>query len=226
MSNMSLLPLFLSGKLALVTTVILVVLAAPLAYVLQNAHFRGKSLLEALINLPLVLPPTVLGFYLLIIMGPKGAVGRLWGRLTETSLVFSFPGIVFASAICGLPFAFQPMKTAFSKIDKRLIESAYVLGLSKILTFFRVVLPNSVGGIAAGAMLVFIHTIGAFGAILMVGGSIPGKTRVVSIAIYEAVESLHYREAGIMSLSLLPVCYAVLILVNLISERKNHDAFR
>ena len=226
MSNMSLVPLFLSGKLAVVTTVILVVLAAPLAYTLHNTRFRGKSLLEALINLPLVLPPTVLGFYLLILMGPKGAVGRLWDWLTRTSLVFSFSGIVFASVICSLPFAFQPMKTAFLKIDKRLIESAYVLGLSRISTFFRVVLPNSIGGIAAGAMLVFIHTIGEFGVILMVGGSIPGKTRVVSVAIYEAVESLHYREAGIMSLSLLPICYTVLIFVNLISERKTHGAIR
>jgi molybdate transport system permease protein len=226
MSNMSLLPLVLSGKLALVTTVILVILASPLAYVLHDARFRGKSLLEALINLPLVLPPTVLGFYLLIIMGPEGAIGRLWDLLTKTPLVFSFPGIVFASVICSLPFAFQPMKTAFSKIDKRLIESAYVLGLSKISTFFRVVLPNSLGGIGAGAILVFIHTIGEFGVILMVGGSIPGKTKVASIAIYEAVESLHYREAGIMSLSLLPICYAVLIFVNLLSERKDHDTFR
>ncbi|MFH1488121.1 MAG: molybdate ABC transporter permease subunit [Pseudomonadota bacterium] len=226
MSEMSLLPLVLSGKLALVTTVILVVLAAPLAYVLHYARFRGKSLLEALVNLPLVLPPTVLGFYLLILMGPKGAAGRFWEWLTRTSLVFSFQGIVFASIICSLPFAFQPMKTAFSKIDKRLIESAYVLGLSRISTFFRVVLPNSIGGIAAAAILVFIHTIGEFGVILMVGGSIPGKTKVVSIAIYEAVEALHYREAGIMSLSLLPVCYAVLIFANLISERKSHGALR
>jgi molybdate transport system permease protein len=226
MSEMSLLPLVLSGKLALVTTLILVVMASPLAYVLHYARFRGKSLLEALINLPLVLPPTVLGFYLLILMGPKGAVGRLWEWLTQTSLVFSFPGIVFACVICNLPFAFLPMKAAFAKIDKRLIESAYVLGLSKVSTFFRVVLPNSIGGIAAAAILVFIHTIGEFGVILMVGGSIPGKTKVVSIAIYEAVESLHYREAGIMSLSLLPICYAVLIFVNLISERKIHGAHR
>ena len=222
MSKISLVPLVLSGKLALVTTLILVILAAPLAYVLHYARFRGKSLLEALVNLPLVLPPTVLGFYLLILMGPKGVAGRLWEWLTRSSLVFSFPGIVFASVICSLPFAFQPMKTAFSKIDKRLIESAYVLGLSPVSAFFRVILPNATGGIAASAILVFVHTIGGFGVILMVGGSIPGKTKVASIAIYEAVEALRYKEAGMMALALLPLCYGGLRLVNLLSERKRH----
>ena len=215
-------PLYLSGKLAFITTVILVVSVAPLAYVITYSRFRGKSFFEALINLPLVLPPTVLGFYLLVVMGPKGLLGRLWEWFTGALLVFSFPGIVFASLIFGLPFAFQPMKTAFAKIDRRLLESAYVLGLTPISTFFRVVLPNSVGGIAASAILVFVHTIGEFGVILMVGGSIPGKTKVASIAIYEAVEALRYREAGIMSLTLLPICYTVLILVNLLSERKNN----
>jgi molybdate transport system permease protein len=124
--------------------------------------------------------------------------------------------------VYSLPFAFQPMKAAFLKIDKRLIESAYVLGLSPFSTFFRVVLPNSIAGIAASGILVFVHTLGEFGVILMVGGSIPGQTKVVSIAIYEAVEALRYREAGVMSLALVPVCYCVLILVNLLSERTKH----
>ena len=222
MNELAWLPLYLSGKLALMTTIILVVLAAPLAYFLTYSRFIGKSLLEALVNLPLVLPPTVLGFHLLVAMGPKGFLGRAWEWFTQASLVFSFSGILFAALICSLPFALQPMKAAFSKIDRRLIESAYVLGLSPVSTFLRVVLPNSISGIAASAILVFIHTIGEFGVILMVGGSIPGKTKVASIAIYEAVEALRYRDAGIMSLTLLPVCYIVLILVNLLSEKKTN----
>jgi molybdate transport system permease protein len=214
--------LFLSAKLALVTTVILMILVAPLAYVMAQARFPGRSLCEAVINLPLVLPPTVLGFYLLIVMGPKGPAGRLWDWLTGTSLVFSFSGIVVASLVFSLPFAFQPMKAAFAKIDRRLLESAYVLGLFPFSAFFRVVLPNSIAGLASSAILVFVHTLGEFGVILMVGGSIPGQTKVASMAIYEAVEALRYQEAGLMSLALVPVCYVVLIMVNQLSERKTH----
>jgi molybdate transport system permease protein len=224
MNDMEWASLFLSAKLALVTTVILMILVAPLAYVMAQARFPGKSLCEAVINLPLVLPPTVLGFYLLIVMGPKGPAGRFWDWLTGTSLVFSFSGIVIASLVFSLPFAFQPMKAAFAKIDRRLLESAYVLGLFPFSTFFRVVLPNSIAGLASSAILVFVHTLGEFGVILMVGGSIPGQTKVASIAIYEAVEALRYKEAGLMSLALVPVCYAVLIMVNQLSERKTHGA--
>jgi molybdate transport system permease protein len=223
MSEMEWAPLFVSAKLALATTVLLMILAAPLAYVMSHIRFPGRSLCEALINLPLVLPPTVLGFYFLLVMAPKGPAGRLWDRLTGTSLVFSFSGILIASVVYSLPFAYQPMKAAFAKIDHRLLESAYVLGLSPFSAFFRVVLPNSVAGLASSAILVFVHTLGEFGVILMVGGSIPGQTKVASIAIYEAVEALRYREAGLMSLTLMPVCYAVLLLVTRLSERKIHD---
>jgi len=214
------LPLYLSGKLALLTTVILVAFAAPLACVLAFSRFRGKALCDALINLPLVLPPTVLGFYLLVVMGPKGLIGRIWSWLANSSLVFSFAGILFASLVYSLPFAVQPMKAAFARIDKRLLESAQVLGLSAPATFFRVVLPNAVSGIAASAILVFVHTLGEFGVILMVGGSIPGETKVASIAIYEAVEALRYQEAAGMALVLVPLCYAVLIMVNLLTEKE------
>jgi molybdate transport system permease protein len=224
MNEMDWFPLLLSGKLALLTMAVLVVLAAPLAYILAFVRFPGRGLCEALINMPLVLPPTVLGFYLLIVMGPKGPAGRLWEWLTGGPLVFSFSGIVLASLVYSLPFAFQPMKATFSKIDRRLLESAYVLGLSPVSAFFRVVLPNSIAGIAAAAVLVFVHTLGEFGVILMVGGSIPGKTKVASIAIYEAVEALRYRDAGIMSLTLVPVCYGVLILVNRLTEWRTRGA--
>ena len=212
--------------MALITTLILVAAGAPLAYILSFVGFRGKSLLEALINLPLVLPPTVLGFYLLVVMGPRGAVGRLWESITQERLVFSFEGIVIASIVYSLPFAILPMKATFSKIDKRLLESAFVLGLSSTSAFFRVVLPNAIGGIITSAILVFVHTLGEFGVILMVGGSIPGETKVASIAIYEAVEALRYNDAGIMSLAILLLCYFVLIFVNFLGEKKDHVAYR
>ena len=212
-------PLILSLKLAAVSTFLLIILAAPLAYALAIARFAGKAFLEALINLPMALPPTVLGFYLLVIMGPKGFLGRFWETVTGATLVFTFQGIVIALLIYCLPFAIQPMKAAFEKIDRSMLESAYVLGLSPLATFLRVIIPNSVSGLAAAAILVFIHSIGAFGVLLMVGGSIPGETKVVSIAIYEAVESLAYREAGLMCLVLIPISYSFLLLLNLITKR-------
>ena len=211
---MDFLPIWVSLKLAAVTTAVLVVLAAPAAYLLAYSRFPGKSLVEALVNLPLALPPTVLGFYLLVVMGPKGPVGRGWEWLTGDALLFTFAGITAASVVYSIPFAVQPMKAAFQKIDRRLLENADVLGLSPFAAFVRVVIPNSLSGITASAILVFLHSMGAFGVLLMIGGSIPGETRVASIAIYEAVESMNYREAGLLSLSFIPVCYLFLLLIN------------
>ncbi len=206
--------LYITLKLAFVSTIILIVLAAPLAYMLAFVSVPGKSFFEALIYLPTALPPTVIGFYLIILMGPGGIVGRAWESFPGGSLLFTFTGIVIASLVYSIPFAVQPMKVAFQKLDRRLLENAYVLGLSKRSAFFRVVLPNSISGIVAAAVLVFLHTIGAFGVLIMVGGSIPGETRVASIAIYEAVESMDYHTAGIISLSFLPISYAFLLLAN------------
>lgn len=214
-------PLILSLKLAAVSTFLLIILAAPLAYALAIARFAGKAFLEALINLPMALPPTVLGFYLLVVMGPQGFLGRYWETITGSPLVFTFQGIVIALLIYCLPFAIQPMKAAFEKIDRSMLESAYILGISPLKAFLRVVIPNSLSGLAAAAILVFIHSIGAFGVLLMVGGSIPGETKVVSIAIYEAVESLAYREAGLMCLVLIPIGYSFLLLLNLITRRSS-----
>lgn len=206
--------LFLSLKLAFVATTILMLLTAPLACLLAYSRLPGKAFLEAFINLPLAMPPTVVGFYLLILMGPEGQCGRLWTGVTGSPLLFTFAGIVIASIIYSIPFALQPMRAAFEKIDPRLIDSARVLGLAPPAIFIRVILPNSLNGIAASAILVFLHTLGAFGVMLMVGGSIPGETRVASIAIYEAVETLQYGSAAMMSLALLPVCYAFLLVVH------------
>ncbi|MDP2852939.1 MAG: molybdate ABC transporter permease subunit [Smithellaceae bacterium] len=215
---MDYLALYVTLKLALVTTVILTVIAAPIAYLLAYTRFPGKSLLEALVYLPMALPPTVIGFYLIIVMSPKGFIGHAWESLTGGSLLFTFLGITIASIIYSIPFAVQPMKAAFSKIDRRLLENAYVLGLSRRATFLRVIIPNSLSGIAAAAVLVFLHSIGAFGVLLMVGGSIPGETKVASIAIYEAVETMNYHAAGMIALSFIPISYAFLLLINKLNE--------
>ena len=206
--------LFLSLKLALAATTILMLLTAPLACLLAYSRLPGKAFLEAFINLPLAMPPTVVGFYLLLLMGPEGSLGRIWTGITGSPLLFTFAGIVIASVIYSIPFALQPMRAAFEKVDPRLIDSARVLGLSAPAVFARVILPNSLNGIAASSILVFLHALGAFGVILMVGGSVPGETRVASIAIYESVETLQYGSAARMSLALLPICYIFLLIVH------------
>jgi molybdate transport system permease protein len=215
---MDFLAFYVTLKLALIATAVLMVLAAPVAYFMAFSRFRGKSFVEALIYLPMALPPTVIGFYLIMLMGPKGFVGRIWETLTGGSLLFTFLGITIASIIYSIPFAVQPMKAAFQKIDPRLLDAASILGLSKMNTFLRVIIPNSLAGIAAAAVLVFLHSIGAFGVLLMVGGSIPGETRVISIAIYEAVETMNYSAAALMALSFIPVSFLFLLLVNKLNE--------
>jgi molybdate transport system permease protein len=222
---MDLTPLYLSAKLSLVSTSILLVISMPLAALLVFVPFRGRFLLDSLVNLPLVLPPTVLGFYLLIILGPDGVIGKIWAKLSSgDSIVFTFGGIVLAAMVHSLPFAVQPLKSTYEKIDRRLLEMAEVLGCSPVSTFFRVILPNAVSGIAASAILAFAHTMGEFGVILMIGGSIPGQTRTASIAIYEYVEAMRYREAAILSLILVVISYAVLLLVNGINKRSSQHA--
>lgn len=205
--------LLVSLRLGLVVTPLLLALTLPLAYVLTFTRFPGRAWVEAACNLPLVLPPTVLGFALLLTLGPLGPVGRAFQWLAGERLVFSFTGLVLASLAYSLPFALQPLRAAFGKLDPRLLDAAAVLGCSRLSTFFRVILPNSRGGLAAAATLVFAHTLGEFGVALMIGGSIPGRTKVAAIAIYEAVEGLRYTEAALLSLALLPVCYAVLLLL-------------
>jgi len=216
--------LCLSAKLAFLTTIILLAVSAPVAYCCAFCRFSAKPFVEALISLPLVMPPTVLGFYLLLAMGPQGTLGRLWEHLTGNRLCFTFSGIVLASLIYSFPFAVQPLKAAFEKIDTRLLESAAVLGCSHAQTFYRVIIPNSLNGIIVAAILTFAHTMGEFGVVLMVGGSIPDETRVASIAIYEYVEALRYSEANILSLALAVTSYFVLVAVNFLNRGKRHGA--
>lgn len=206
--------LWVTARLALCVTPLLLCAALPVTYFLVFSQVRGKKFIEATCNLPLVLPPTVLGFYLLVAMGPGSPVGKSFQTLTGGRLIFSFSGLVTASMVYSLPFAIQPLKTAFAKLDTRLIETAYILGLSPFKTFFRVILPNSLGGLASAAVLVFAHTVGEFGVALMIGGSIPGQTRVASISIFEHVEMLDYAGATALSLVLLVFSYMVLLIMS------------
>jgi molybdate transport system permease protein len=200
----------LTVRLAVATTLVLLVVGMPIAWWLARSDRPWRPLVEAVIALPLVLPPTVLGFYLLLAMGPDGPLGVLWQGATGGRLVFSFEGLLAASVIYSLPFAVQPMSVAFAAVDRALLETSWTLGRSGVATFARVVAPLSVGGIVTGAVLSFAHTLGEFGVVLMVGGNIPGETRTVSIAIYDRVQALDYTAAGATALPLLVASFAVL----------------
>jgi len=203
-------PLWLSAQLALVTTMVLLVIGTPIAWWLSQTRSRWKPLTQAMVAMPIVLPPTVLGFYLLILLGPEGAIGGWWVKLTGNALTFSFTGLVIASCIYSLPFAVQPMQTAFESLPRQTLERAWTLGASRLDAFFSIAVPLSVRGFVSGAVLAFAHTLGGFGVVLMVGGNIPGETRVVSIAIYDHVETLNYGAAHRLSLLLIAFAFIVL----------------
>lgn len=212
-------PLWLSAQLAFVTTVILLALGAPLAWWLARTDTKMKPFVQAIVAMPIVLPPTVLGFYLLILLGPEGGIGSWWVSLTGSALTFSFTGLVIASCVYSLPFAVQPMQNAFESVPRQTIERAWTLGASRVDAFFSVAVPLSVRGFVSGAVLAFAHTLGEFGVVLMVGGNIPGETRVVSIAIYDHVETLNYGAAHTLSLVLLGFAFAVLLAMFVINQR-------
>ncbi len=200
----------LSLRLSILTTAVLLAIGLPVAWWLATSRWRFRYLVEAVIALPLVLPPTVLGFYLLLAIGPRSPVGAGVARLTGVNLAFSFEGLLVASVLYSLPFAVQPVAAAFSRIDRKLIEASWSLGVSRLGTFRRVVVPLSKRGILTGCVLSFAHTLGEFGVVLMVGGNIPGRTRTVSISIYDDVQALDYASAGRTALFLLIVSFAVL----------------
>jgi len=209
----------LSLALAALTTLALLAIGLPAAAWLSATRWRGKVVVEALVALPLVLPPTVLGFYLLVLMGPRTAPGRAWIALTGHPLAFSFEGLLVASIVYSLPFAVQPFAAALSAVDRRLVEASWSLGASRPRTFLRVSLPLAAPGVLAGAVLVFAHTLGEFGVVLMVGGNIAGETRTLSISIFNAVEQLDYAAAGTTSLFLLAVSFAVLLVTHALRGR-------
>ena len=210
----------LSLKLASATTAILLVLGAPLAYWIAFSQRRWKFLVEAVVAMPLILPPTVLGFYLLLALGPRSPIGVAYGRLTGGILPFSFAGLLIASVLYSLPFTVQPIAAAFAGVDRKLIEASWCLGVSRAATFFRVIAPVTRAGIAAGAVLSFAHTMGEFGVVLMVGGNIAGVTRTVSISIYDSVQALDYSSAWRTSLLLLAFSFAALATVYALGRRR------
>jgi len=211
--------LWLSILLAVLVAAILLVLAVPLAYWLSQTTWRAKFLIESVIALPLVLPPTVLGFYLLTAMGANGLLGKLWMAWFGHTLAFTFTGLVVASVLYSLPFAVQPLLMAFEGVDPRLLHAALVLGASRWRSFRQVLLPLSVPGFITAAVLSFAHTLGEFGVVLMVGGNIPGVTRTVSIDIYDQVQSLDYAAANRMAIALLLISFAVLSTIYAVNRR-------
>jgi molybdate transport system permease protein len=211
--------IWLSLQLAALTTAILLFAGLPLAYWLAVTHWRLKFMLEALVVLPLILPPTVLGFYILIALGPLSPIGRAYEAIAGKSLAFSFEGLLLASILYSLPFAVRPFTAAFAAVDRRLMEASWCLGVSRLRTFFRVTVPLSWTGILTGAILSFAHTLGEFGVVLMVGGNVPGVTRTVSISIYDEVQAVNYSNAAVTSLVLLGSSFLALSVTTLVNRK-------
>jgi molybdate transport system permease protein len=209
----------LTLELAFTVSIILLVIGLPIAYWIAFSRWRWKFLIEAIVALPIVLPPTVLGFYVLVALGPRSPLGRWWILLTGHTLAFTFSGLVIGSILYSLPFAVQPFAASFSALDRKLISAAATLGASPLRTFLRVIAPLSLPGLVTGTALSFAHTMGEFGVVLMVGGNIPGITRTVSIDIYDRVQSSDYAGANQTALILLVVCFGVLALVYGLNRR-------
>lgn len=212
-------PLLLTAKLAGLTTLILLVIGTPVAWWLANTKTKIKPLVETVVALPIVLPPTVLGFYLLVILSPQSSIGGWWFELTGQTLTFSFSGLVIASVIYSFPFVVQPIQNAFESVGQDMMETAYTLGAKPVDAFFSVAVPLAKRGFLTGSVLGFAHTLGEFGVVLMVGGNIPGETRVVSIAIYDHVETLEYGQAHELSAILLVFAFAMMLLMYVINHR-------
>jgi molybdate transport system permease protein len=204
---------WLTLQLAFAVSVLLLLLGLPIAYWIAFSSWRWKFLVQAVVALPLVLPPTVLGFYVLVALGPRSPLGRWWISLTGHTLAFTFSGLVIGSVIYSLPFAVQPFAASFASVDRKLIAASATLGASRLRTFFRVVAPLSIPGLVTGAALSFAHTMGEFGVVLMVGGNIPGVTRTVSIDIYDRVQAADYAGANQTALALLALCFVLLMIV-------------
>jgi len=211
--------LLLSFRLAATVSLLLLALALPLAYTISFFQWRGKFLVESVVALPLVLPPTVLGFYALVAMGPHGLAGKIWQSLFGHPLAFTFTGLVLASMLYSLPFAVQPLVASFESLDRRLLDASAVLGADRVRTFLRIILPLAWPGVLTALVLSFAHTLGEFGVVLMVGGNLPGITRTVSIDIYDRVQALDYGAAHQTALLLLLVSFVVLSIVYGVNRR-------
>src|SRR5437867_13394105 len=211
--------LWVSLKLAACVAAILLAIGMPVAYWLAFSNWRGKVLLESGVALPRVLPPTVLGFYALVAMGPRGPLANIWIALFGHGLAFTFGGLILASVLYSFPFAVQPLIASFEGVDRRLLDASAVLGAGSLRTFWRVILPLSLPGVVTAAVLSFAHTLGEFGVVLMVGGNLAGITRTVSIDIYDHVQSLEYCAANRTALVLLAISFAVLSFVYAVNRR-------
>ncbi len=211
----------LTIELAVVVAMVLLAAGLPLAYWIAFSRRRWKFLVEAMVALPVVLPPTVLGFYVLVALGSRSPLGRWWQTLTGHTLAFTFTGLVIGSVLYSLPFAVQPFAASFSSVDRKLLAASAMLGASPLRTFFRIVVPLSAPGLVTGVVLAFAHTMGEFGVVLMIGGNIPGVTRTVSIDIYDQVQASNYAAANATSLLLLVFCFVVLTAVYGLNRRSN-----
>jgi molybdate transport system permease protein len=212
-------PLWLTLQLAAVTTAVLIILGTPLSWWLSQTKSRLKPVIEAITALPLVLPPTVLGFYLLIILSPRSPIGSFWVDVTGSTLTFSFTGLVIASALYSLPFTVQPLQAAFEALGRAPFELAATLRAGPIDRFLTIAVPMASRGFLTAAVLSFAHTVGEFGVVLMVGGNIPGQTKVISIAIYEQVETINYADAHVLSAIMLIFAFFVLLFVYVLNRR-------
>lgn len=210
---------WLTLRLAALVSATLVVLGLPVAYWITYSRWRWKFLAEAVVALPIVLPPTVLGFYVLVALGKHSPLGRWWESITGHTLAFTFEGLVIGSILYSLPFAVQPFAASFSAVDDKLLAASATLGASKLRSFFRVILPLSISGLVTGIALSFAHTMGEFGVVLMVGGNIPGITRTVSIDIYDKVQASNYAAANQTALVLLAIAFIILSMVYALNRR-------
>jgi molybdate transport system permease protein len=213
----------LTIELALIVSTILFIAGLPLAYWIAFSRARWKFLIEAIVALPIVLPPTVLGFYVLVALGSQSPLGRWWQSLTGHTLAFTFTGLVIGSILYSLPFAVQPFTSAFSSVDRKLLAASATLGASPFRTVLRVVMPLSAPGLVTGVVLAFAHTMGEFGVVLMIGGNIPGVTRTVSIDIYDQVQASNYAAANATASMLLVFCFAVLTAVYALNRATSHS---
>jgi molybdate transport system permease protein len=217
---MDFLPLYLSLYLSLITSVILIIISLPISWWLSKNKGKFKTFIEIIITLPLILPPTILGFYLLIILNPNFIIGKIWFKLFDTDIIFSFSGLIFGSVIYSMPFSIQPIQISFEKIKTSIIDQAKVINLTKKDIFFKILIPMSKTGIIKAFVLSFAHTLGEFGVVLMIGGNIPGKTQVISIAIYEKVEQLDYYSTHILSLIIVILSFIILFIISSVNKNE------
>ncbi|UOU98263.1 molybdate ABC transporter permease subunit [Chryseobacterium daecheongense] len=218
--------LFLTGKLALVATLILIIIGIPVAYWLTYSRFKLKFVLETLICMPMVLPPTVMGYYLLVAFSPENAFGKYLQECFDVRLAFSFNGIVVASIIANLPFMIQPLQNGFSALPDELRQASYTMGKSKLVTLFRVLIPNIKTSVITAIALTFAHCIGEFGIVIMVGGNIPKETRIASVAIYDQVQALNFEAANKYAFVLFILSFLILLLIYSINRKINFTTFR